>query len=419
MGPSRLSRRSFLTGSAAAAGVVGLGVPTAARAVARSDLRFVFVRIFGGWDTTRVFATDLGNPQVDYEDLAELGQVGDLPFVDHPERPGVRSFFETWADRTVVLNGLVVPSVNHRICERLALTGGNAETNADWPTELAHAQAERFSLPHVVAGGRSIPGRLGGSIVRVGDSGEVKQLLDGTVVELSDQLVSPTDARVSTLIDTATRSATRLRDPGGRRGALYAAYDEVLARAEIMKDIGDAVRWDTGGTFAGQIDCAADVLSLGLSRCATLSFERLTWDSHESNDTKQHANFVDLFDGLHLLMDTFASTPGPVSERLVDDVVVVVLSEMGRTPQTNGAKGKDHWAHTSAMLVGPGLAGGRAVGGYDDLFYGLTVDLASGSADPGGRELTPELFGATLLELGDVGPIQRLSEYSPILGALS
>lgn len=413
-----LSRRGFLASGAAAA--VGSGWSRRAHATARSDLRFVFVRIFGGWDTTRVFAGDLSNPQVDYEDLSETGSLGDLHFVDHPERPGVRSFFETWQDRTVIVNGLVVPSVNHRICERLALTGGNAEANADWPTEIAHAQADRYSLPHVVAGGRSIPGQLGGSLVRVGDSGEVRQLLDGSVVALSDQPVAPADARVSTLIDAATRTATQLRTGGaGRRATLHRAYEQVLRRAEIMKDIGDAVRWDTAGTFSGQIDCAADVLSLGLSRCVTLSFDRLTWDSHEANDSKQHANFVDLFDGLHLLMDTLAATPGPVSASLVDDVVVVVISEMGRTPQRNAAKGKDHWAHTSALLLGPGLHGGRTVGGYDELFYGQTLDLDAAAVSASGRELTPELFGATLLELADVGPLGRLSEYSPIHGILS
>ncbi len=420
----RPTRRDLLAGALAGAGLAAAGgwPRRAHAAVGRSDLRFVFVRIFGGWDTTRVFATDLGNRNVDYEERVQLGQVGDLPFIDHPDRPGVRTFFERWGDRTVVFNGLVVPSVNHRICERLALTGGNQESAADWPTRIAHAQADRYGLPHVVAGGRSIPGQLGGSVVRIGDNGQVGQMLDGSILDHSDLPAQspPADLRAlldQSVADAAADRAAQVTD--ARRKSIIAEYGRSLERAATMKDQVDEVRWQTDGTFASQIEVCADLLELGLSRCVTLSFERLTWDSHEDNTSKQHANFKDLFDGLALLMETLGATPGVVGDTLADETVVVVVSEMGRTPQENSAKGKDHWAHTSSMLVGPGLDGGRAIGGYDELFYGQHVDPASGERASGGRELLPALFGATLLELGDVGPVEGLPEYTPITGALA
>jgi uncharacterized protein (DUF1501 family) len=47
--------------------------------------------------------------------------------------------------------------------------------------------------------------------------------------------------------------------------------------------------------------------------------------------------------------------PGHAGGLLSDEVVVVLISEMGRFPQRNTGGGNDHWTYTSAMLVGPGV----------------------------------------------------------------
>ena len=43
------------------------------------------------------------------------------------------------------------------------------------------------------------------------------------------------------------------------------------------------------------------------------------------------------------------ASPGVYAPTLAEETVVVVLSEMGRTPGINGTDGKDHWPWTSAM----------------------------------------------------------------------
>jgi hypothetical protein len=98
---------------------------------------------------------------------------------------------------------------------------------------------------------------------------------------------------------------------------------------------------------------------------------------------------------------------------------VVVLSEMGRHPQENLQAGKDHWTFTSAMLVGPGVAGGRVYGGFDDYAMGRPVDLASGQPHDGGEALTGAHLGATLLALGDVDPAPHTDGAGPVLGMLT
>jgi uncharacterized protein (DUF1501 family) len=412
------SRRTVLRGGLLGAAALGFARPARA-AVPRSDLKFIFVRCFGGWDTTRVFSTELDNPAVAFEEAAERVDMGDLHFIHHPDRPSVTRFFETWASSSLILNGLMVPSVNHRACERIAYTGSNNETAADWATLLADAQASRYGLPHVVAGGRSLPGLLGRSVVRIGDQGQVGKLLDGSVLESSQIPVGRLPAALGERIDAHVHAAAAARQAAARderEAKLALALEQSLVKSETMKNLGDAVRWNTDGTFESQVELAIDLLSLDLSRCVTLAFERESWDSHESNDDKQSDNFEDLFAALDAMIQGLHDSPGPRGGSLAEETVVVVMSEMGRTPHINAQKGKDHWAHTSALLIGPGITGGRSVGGFTDLFYGAPLDLDTGEIAEGGQELSPAVVGSTLLALGDAGPSDTLPEYSPLLG---
>jgi uncharacterized protein (DUF1501 family) len=60
---------------------------------------------------------------------------------------------------------------------------------------------------------------------------------------------------------------------------------------------------------------------------------------------------------------------------MLDNVLVIVLSEFGRTPRINGAVGRDHWPEAwSAIMAGAGIKKGLAVGKTNDL--GTFVDSA-------------------------------------------
>jgi uncharacterized protein (DUF1501 family) len=53
---------------------------------------------------------------------------------------------------------------------------------------------------------------------------------------------------------------------------------------------------------------------------------------------------------------------------MLEDTLVVCLSEHGRTPKINSAKGggRDHWSQAySALFAGGGVARGRVVGATD------------------------------------------------------
>jgi hypothetical protein len=114
--------------------------------------------------------------------------------------------------------------------------------------------------------------------------------------------------------------------------------------------------------------------------------------------------------GLDRVARRLENTPGRRGRTMADETVVVVLSEMGRTPYLNGIGGKDHWPYTAAMLWGPGVRGGVRVGGYDDFLSGQPVDPVTGEVRPDGAVLTPNHLGATLLTLGALDPTPWVEE---------
>jgi uncharacterized protein (DUF1501 family) len=89
---------------------------------------------------------------------------------------------------------------------------------------------------------------------------------------------------------------------------------------------------------------------------------------------------------------------------------------MGRAPLGNADSGKDHWPVTSALVLGGGVAGGRAYGGTDDQCIDQPVDLATGRVDPAGVRLYTANVLAGVLELVGVDSSQYLPGVEPLRG---
>ena len=169
-----ISRRRLLQCGAT---LTTAGMLTPARAsITGSQRKMIFVRVPGGWDTTRVFSPVFDNPNVDMEEEAELDIVGDLEYVAHPDRPEVTNFFTQYGSQTAILNGLIIPSINHMICNRLLYTANSSATEPDWATRIAAAKSTDYPLPHVLISGKAIGGHQNDLIVRVGDNGQLEHL---------------------------------------------------------------------------------------------------------------------------------------------------------------------------------------------------------------------------------------------------
>jgi uncharacterized protein (DUF1501 family) len=85
------------------------------------------------------------------------------------------------------------------------------------------------------------------------------------------------------------------------------------------------------------------------------------WDTHTRNFPILKDYNLPQFD------QTFSALLGDLNVRgLLDETLIVVLSEMGRAPRVNGNGGRDHWTHCySVILAGAGLRGGSVCGASD------------------------------------------------------
>ena len=85
------------------------------------------------------------------------------------------------------------------------------------------------------------------------------------------------------------------------------------------------------------------------------------WDTHAQNADRLQDSLCPQFDV------TFAALMEDLADRgLLQETLVVVIGEFGRTPRINKLGGRDHWGHVfSCALAGAGIRGGQAIGASD------------------------------------------------------
>jgi uncharacterized protein (DUF1501 family) len=112
------------------------------------------------------------------------------------------------------------------------------------------------------------------------------------------------------------------------------------------------------------------------------------WDTHSKN-TEGHKQLMPIMD------QSFSALIEDLSDRgLLDETVVVLMAEFGRTPKLNGGGGRDHWGSVfSIALAGGGIRGGVVHGSSDAI-----------AAYPRDGRVLPQDLTATLFELLGIPP---------------
>ena len=128
--------------------------------------------------------------------------------------------------------------------------------------------------------------------------------------------------------------------------------------------------------------------------CVSANLSIAQFDSHANNDADQMKLIPELLAGIRYLMRRAEDL------KIRDRLVVVVQSEMGRTPGYNAGNGKDHWSIGSAMFLGRGIRGNRVVGATDEKQLHVPLDPRSLVCDRReGIRVRPEHVHEALLQL--------------------
>ncbi|MFZ5481779.1 MAG: DUF1501 domain-containing protein [Myxococcota bacterium] len=403
----RISRRHLLAGMAAGA---ALGVRPRPAFAAAPDRKFIFFFAGGGWDTTTILDPHFDTGGVDMDPDTYVGEAGNLRWTAGEDRPWASRFFRRWGGRACIVNGIDAHSVGHDSAMQFVMTGTSASSFADWPTILAANGRAAYPLPHVVFSGPSYGGTLGSSVVRAG-GGTLLELIDGSILGNADVAAPVPPSPADSIVDAYVH----------RRVAAYGAAQSGLGRARaegLMANFERAMELegrrfeaglsDLGRTVLDQAIKASELFRLGLSRCAMIQIDG-GYDTHD-DVTQQAPQQEAFYEALDALMDHLAATPGDNATWLLDEVVIVALSEFGRTPLVNGGGGKDHWPYGSALLVGSGVAGNRVVGSTDDQLVAQAVDFRTGQPSSTGDTIGCENLGTAILKLGGLDPQAHLPE---------
>jgi hypothetical protein len=122
------------------------------------------------------------------------------------------------------------------------------------------------------------------------------------------------------------------------------------------------------------------------------------WDTHQNLYTQLKEGYtgaqvpVGLLPSLDLALS--ALLDDLADRRLLDETLVVVMGEFGRTPKLNTQGGRDHWPRVfSVLLAGGGVPGGQVIGASD----------ATGES-PKDRPITPADLAATIYTLLGIDP---------------
>ena len=120
------------------------------------------------------------------------------------------------------------------------------------------------------------------------------------------------------------------------------------------------------------------------------------WDSHGDNFKRLKRDLLPPLDtGVSALLDDLTATG------LIDDVLVVVMGEFGRTPKVDkGNAGRDHWAACfCGAFFGGGVRGGQVIGRSD-----------ATAAYPSTTPFSPDDLGATVYHTLGVDPATEVKD---------
>jgi uncharacterized protein (DUF1501 family) len=416
-----LSRRGVLKAAAtvAAASTIDLRPSKAyASTLLKPERKFLVFFAEGAWSQSELFdPTQVKKGNAGPPDMNEyLGKIGNIEYnANDVDMPDVNRYLQRWGSRTAFVKGVDNHTVGHESGQQFAMTGTSSSGYDGFETWIAALAQNEYPLPAVIFSGPTFAGRYAASTVRAG-GGTLLDLINGSIVGESDdpapQLMTPsahmTDAF---LYDRVSRyAANSARGLGKTRAeALLSNLERAM---EIQGREFEAGFDELGTTMVDQAVQAVELFRLGLSRTALISIDG-GWDSH-GGDQSAGPQLNEWFLALDEVMDHMYNTPGLHTDRLIDEVVIVGVSDFGRTPLLNGSAGRDHWSFGACFIAGSGVKGDQNCGAVDEDGVGVPIDFATGLESAKGDYLGCENFNMALAKLAGIDPEAVLPGTAPL-----
>ena len=185
---------------------------------------------------------------------------------------------------------------------------------------------------------------------------------------------------------------------------LQQAYDLVASdrakRAFDIREESPATRSRYGGKSIG--GCCLLARRLVEQGAPFVTINNRGWDTHNDLQTRLKDGFTGARTPVGLvpsLDQALGALTDDLEERgMLEETLIVVMGEFGRTPKLNTAGGRDHWPRVfSVALAGGGVRGGQVLGASDAV-----------GERPAERPITPADLSATIYTLLGIAPDTEL-----------
>ncbi|MGZ0172718.1 MAG: DUF1501 domain-containing protein, partial [Planctomycetales bacterium] len=320
----------------------------------------------------------------------------------------------TMLDKLAIIRSMTSPLGEHNFGTHYLMTGYKPTPVLEYPTfgsVVAHTRETSSVLPpHIavpefrVGGGRSSGSGYLPAATRPFSVGGDPSKSDFQVRNLD--FYRGLDV---TRLDRRRRFVNALNDfSDGLDEASPANTDSDLERAYQLVTSADAksafklseeprkVRQRYGGKSIGQ-SCllARRLVERGVP---FVTVNNRGWDTHDNLYTRLKEGYAGAKVGVGLIPSldlALAALIEDLDERgMLDETLIVVMGEFGRTPKLNVAGGRDHWPRVfSTLLAGGGVQGGQVIGSSDSVGEG-----------PKDRPVTPSDLAATIYTLLGIDP---------------
>jgi hypothetical protein len=300
-------------------------------------------------------------------------------------------------DPGLAVHELATPLVLGGI-DQLPPGAGLAATRNDWPcyaAGMAAACPRSDGLPHGVALPRPISSYAGQDAGLLGPRFDPWQLdFDSSSPDLGPEKVGlPLGFSIERLahrrellgrLDAKRRRLDAAQRFDGHRERAYRILDDGrLVRALSLRGEDPRLRDKYGRHGFGQsLLLARRLVAAGVRMVQVNMGYTVQWDFHKRNDAGARALLPPLDRAVAALLDDLES------RGMIDETLVVMLGEFGRTPRFNADAGREHWTYAfPAMFAGGGVKGGLVLGRTDKI-----------AAYPTTQSYTPADLGATVYD---------------------
>ena len=321
-------------------------------------------------------------------------------------------------NRIAIIRSMTSPLGEHNFGTHYLMTGYKPTPVLEYPAYgavVSHLQRESSVLPSNIAvpnfrvGGSQLTGggylppttrpfSVGGDPTKPNFS--VRDLdfyrgLDLTRLDRRRQFVSAMNA----FDHSVTSSGATLSDPDLER-AFRLITSEDSKRAFKLSEEPTKVRQQYGSKSIGQ--CCLLARRLVERGVPFVTVNDRGWDTHENLQTRLKDGYTGAKVGVGLVPSldlALSALVRDLEERsMLDETLVVVMGEFGRTPKLNTRGGRDHWPRVfSVVMAGGGVAAGQVIGSSDAV-----------GESPQDMPVTPADLAATIYTLLGIDPKREL-----------